>query len=894
MKSFSFLSVLFLVCCAFSCSREKPVDFSSQIKPIINAKCISCHGGVKKQGGFSLLFEEEALAKLKSGNYGIVPGDASASEMIKRLHSEDPEERMPYLEEKLSDEEIELLTRWIDEGAQWGRHWAYDKVEEVEVPEVSLDWGNTPIDRFIAAQWDANALSPSAEAAPEILARRVALDIIGFPAPDSLKADFLENPDNAHYEAFVDKLLSSPFYGEKWTSMWLDLARYADTKGYERDFGRQIWEYRDWLIRAFNEDKPYDVFLTEQLAGDLLPNPTDDQLLATAFQRNSMTNDEGGTDNEEFRVAAVLDRVNTVWEGVLSTTFACVQCHSHPYDPFRHEEYYQFAAFYNNSLDYDTFEDYPLLRHLNQEQSEKLNQYAEWLSANKHSEKEVDAMVKFIKTLSPARYSVIAKDMKNAALVDTKWLAMRNPSSTRLPGFTFNGENTLLLRWSKRFSGGTFQIHLDSLNGPLLANVRVKKSEGRVAENIPIVPTKGKHDLYFTYSHPKKDDGNEVTHLQFDWFYLMNKEEQNPAFWELLNANVPSTPIMLENPDGFHRKTHVFERGNWTSLGEEVEPMVPKSLNPWPKGAPQNRLGLAQWIVSDANPLTARTMVNRVWEQIFGYGLVETLEDMGTQGADPTHRELLDYLSYKFMHEYKWSMKRLVKEIVISSVYRQSSELVPEKEKLDPNNKYLSYMPRVRLSAEQIRDQALFVSGKLNPEMYGKPVMPYQPKGIWLSPYGGGNWVKSKGEDQYRRAIYTFWKRTSPYPSMMSFDGVGREVCSARRIRTNTPLQALTLLNDSAYVDMANALNVQLFEMKKPVEDKIAWAYEQVCQRSVDAERKARLAGLYAQALEAYRKEDDLESPMYEGLSGKEKPEYAAMLVVCNALLNLDETLTKN
>ncbi|MEM0993058.1 MAG: DUF1549 domain-containing protein, partial [Bacteroidota bacterium] len=308
--------------------RTSQVDFSTQIKPILNKKCISCHGGVKKQGRYSLLFEAEALAELPSGKFGIVPGRPNQSEIIRRLTLEDPEERMPYQAEPLSVEEIDLLTRWVAEGANWGEHWAYQMVEEQAVPTVEIDWGRTPIDQFIAEKMLAKGLRPSPQTDARTLTRRVALDLIGFPAPDSLTAHFLTDPTDENYESLVDELLASPHFGEKWASMWLDLARYADTKGYERDQSRVIWRYRDWLIRAFNADMPYDQFIIEQLAGDLLTNPTDDQYLATAFHRNTMTNDEGGTDNEEFRVAAVIDRVNTTWEVLASTTFACTQCHT--------------------------------------------------------------------------------------------------------------------------------------------------------------------------------------------------------------------------------------------------------------------------------------------------------------------------------------------------------------------------------------------------------------------------------------------------------------------------------------------------------------------------------------------------------------------------------------
>ncbi|HEX8060155.1 MAG TPA: DUF1549 domain-containing protein, partial [Cyclobacteriaceae bacterium] len=323
------------------------VDFNTQVKPIINKKCIACHGGVKRESDFSLLFRQDAMAKAESGKFAIIPGDASTSELIRRINSHDPEERMPYKKDPLTKEEIEILTDWINEGAQWGDHWAYQSVKKQELPPAT-DWTKNDIDRFIIEKLDDEELKPSPEANKDMLLRRVSLDLIGMPASEKLSKEFLSSQDPKAYGTLVDSLLASKRFGERWTAVWLDLARYSDTKGYERDYIRSIWRYRDWVIDAFNRDMPYDSFLIEQLAGDLLPNPTDKQYLATAFHRNTMTNDEGGTDNEEFRTAAVIDRVNTTWESLMGTTFSCVQCHSHPYDPFRHEEYYKFMAFFNN------------------------------------------------------------------------------------------------------------------------------------------------------------------------------------------------------------------------------------------------------------------------------------------------------------------------------------------------------------------------------------------------------------------------------------------------------------------------------------------------------------------------------------------------------------------
>ncbi|WP_304237894.1 DUF1553 domain-containing protein [Jiulongibacter sediminis] len=878
-----FLSLLFGLGLLQSCTSGDEVDFSTEIKPILNKRCIACHGGVKKQGGVSFLFEEEAKSKGKSGKMTIVEGDAHASEMIRRLTLNDPEERMPFEADPLPEEEIELLTQWIEQGAKWGEHWAYQEVEKPEIPDQGQDWSKNEIDHFVVAKAEEKGLEVSKEAEPEVLARRVALDLIGFPAPDSLKAAYLANPTGENYEAYVDQLLASPHYGEKWTSMWLDLARYADTKGYERDDERNIWRYRDWLIKAFNADMPYDQFITEQLAGDLLENPTDDQLIATAFHRNTMTNDEGGTDNEEFRIAAVIDRVNTTWETLMSTTFACVQCHSHPYDPFRHEDYYRFMAFFNNTRDNDAYAEYPVLRHLNLEQKEQLGQLTSW-AADHLKEDQASEIKHFIKTFQPAINSLETDEFVNSELSDTKWLAMRNNSSARLSNVDLTNDKKLIFRYASGLRSGSLFLHTASPKGPAIGQFRLNPNKGgwQIAE-IPLQSVDGKHDIYFTFSSSELKNTLQ-TGIRFDWFHFTDapyenlpKPQQN-TFWSLVKTNTEETPIMLDNVEEWSRETHVFERGSWLSKGEKVVAGVPVSLNEFSEEYPQNRLGLAQWMTDKKHPLTSRTMVNRVWEQFFGRGLVETLEDLGTQGAEPTHQQLLDYLSYQFMHEDGWQMKKLIKKIVLSATYRQDSRISKKQLEKDQFNMYLARGPRVRLSAEQIRDQALAISGKLNPEMYGKPVMPYQPDGVWLSPYNGKKWKESDGDQQYRRALYTFWKRTSPYPSMINFDGVGREVCSARRINTNTPLQALTTLNDSVYVDLALHFAQQI-ELKD-IDQSIAKAYHQATGKAIDPKRKEALRKLYDEALKSYQKE--------------EEAEILAFAMVTNALFNIDEVIMKN
>lgn len=898
----------------FFTTRSKPVDFSADVKPILNKKCIACHGGVKKQAGFSLLFRDEALAPTKSGKPAIVPGDPDASEMIRRLTLTDPEERMPYKHEPLSAHEMAVLKAWVKQGAKWGEHWAYVPVKPVAVPKESSslfgffggskeDWGTNDVDKFIYQKLKENGLSPSPEADKPALLRRASMDIIGLPAKESTTQTFLKSADANAYETYVDSLLASPHFGERWAAVWLDLARYADTKGYERDDGRSIWKYRDWLIQSFNEDKRYDKFLIEQLAGDLLPDATDDQLIATAFHRNTMTNDEGGTDNEEFRTAAVMDRVNTTWQALMGTTFACVQCHSHPYDPFRHEEYYKFMAFFNNTRDEDTYADYPVLRQYSKEDSLKLVSVVNWVKENsgKDEAKRTEA---FLKTGQPSYNSLTATQFVNCELSDTKWLAMRAGSSARLQNVDLEKKSKLIYRYSAPVLGGSLSVRMDRLDGPLLFTTKVDTSKGWKITEANFNESKGMHDIYFIYSNASLKDP-KTNGLQFDWFYftqpLAGKEKGgyaviNKSFWDVLTAkNVTTTPVKADNPDNLFRKTYVFNRGNWLVKGAEVQADVPQSLGGLQKGQPRNRLGLAMWLTDKSNPLTARTMVNRLWEQLFGTGLVETLEDMGTQGAEPTHKELLDYLSYKFMNEYNWSVKKLLREIVMSAAYKQASKASSEALAKDPFNKYYGRGPRVRLSAEQIRDEALQVSGLLSEKMFGAPVMPWQPQGIWLSPWNGGTWKKSGGEDQYRRTIYTYWKRTAPYPSVISFDGVGREVCTARRIRTNTPLQALVTLNDSVYLEAARffAYRIQKETASSNVDDWISKGYTMMMQKPIAPAKLSALRNLYTKAYEGFKNDKSKTCEMNGMDDSHNNPETASLIVVANALLNMDEWITK-
>lgn len=738
------------------------VDFNQDIRPILNQKCMTCHGGVRQQAGLSFLSRDAALQQLESGLHAIVPKASAKSALITRLKESDPELRMPPEGEPLSKEQIKLFEKWIDQGAEWKDHWSFVPPNlDIEPPTKNTDWGTNEIDQFVLDKLAAEDLATSKRADPEVLARRVSFDLIGLPIPPRLLDQFLDRPSQEGFENLVDSLLNSPHFGERWATMWLDLARYADSQGYQKDpLRKSMWAYRDWVIHALNKDMPFDQFTIEQIAGDLLPDATESQILATAFHRNTMTNDEGGTDDEEFRVAAVLDRVNTsfeVWQGV---TMSCVQCHSHPYDPIQHEEYYQTYAVFNQTQDSDHPRDNPKL----------------------------------------PLHSPIQQELRSALKSQIE--------SVRSSGDT------------------TTAAYQESLR-------------------------------------------------------------------QLLAIKAPQVPIMQSLQDS-QRVTRLFERGNWLAHGKEVRPGVPAALSRGSSVEISDRLDFAKWLTSEANPLTARVMVNRLWEQFFGIGLVESLEDLGTQGYEPSHPEMLDWLAVQFSTKLGWSIKQIVRTIVLSATYQQNSTISDELINRDPYNRLLARGPRVRLSAEQIRDQALVVSGLFNPTLYGPSVMPYQPDGVWNTIRHVGSWESPKDDsERFRRGLYTFWRRVSPYPSMIAFDAPSRELCVSRRIRTNTPIQALITMNDPVYVEATEELAARMINQSSNFEEQVQFAYQSVLAREAPMSVVETLSDLYQKTLQTYQS-DVQKDPDYRLLKHSQSAEMAAMTVVASVVMNLDEVVMKS
>ncbi len=729
-----------------------PIEFSRDVLPILSAHCFACHGPDEGERQADLRLDLESGAKGAADVTGVVvEGDPAASRLIERITSDDASDVMPPpdFNRQLEPAQIDTLRRWVVEGAKWQRHWAFEPVIR---PAGSID-------DWVRADLANRGLQPAPPASPHTLARRLSLDLIGLPPTPAMAAALAADPSPPAYERFVDDLLSRPEFGEHWARMWLDLARYADTKGYEKDRGRTIWPYRDWVVEAFNSDMPLHRFTIDQLAGDLLPDPTPDQLVATAFHRNTMSNDEGGTDDEEFRVAAVKDRVNTTVQVWMGLTMGCAQCHTHKYDPISIEDYYRFYAIFNQTADADRSDDEPRMK---------------------------------LVTVASAQ------------------------------------------------------------------------------------PT-------------KPEDKAE--------------QPQDDA-----DAGVVRLPVMRELPDEQRRESRIHNRGNFLDQGDPVEPAVlaafrsESDLNSAADSV--DRLDVAKWLVSQDNPLTPRVWANRVWARLFGRGLVETEEDFGTLGSPPTHRELLDLLAADY-RDGGWSLKRLLKTIVTSETYRQSSHVDEETLRLDPANHWLSRAPRYRLSGETLRDQALAVAGLLSNKQGGPPVMPPQPAGLWRSTYSGEQWVDADGEDRFRRGLYTYLKRTTPYPAMIAFDGGSGEVCLIRRVRTNTPLQALVTLNDPVFLEAAAALAKRMITEASDNDDRSRARYglRLALVRPLRDGELAPLLRFKDDALNRFEATPESAAALIDSLpaaisrfSGETVPpaEFAAWVVVASAILNLDEFLTRN
>jgi len=810
-------TLIFGVFLGAACAAE-PIHFSRQIRPILSENCIACHGPDDKGRKGKLRLDDEQDAKRdRKGDFVILPGKPEQSELIKRIESDDPDDVMPPPKQHktIPAAQVALLKEWIRQGAPWGRHWSYEPVARPSVPK---NGEANPVDAFLAKRQKQEGLKWSAEASKHVLIRRVALDITGLPPTPAEVAQLAE----AKHADVVAHFLAKPAYGEHWARQWLDLARYADSAGYPSDPGRVIWAYRDWVIKAINRNQPFDQFVVDQLAGDLLPNATEDQIIATAFHRNTMTQNEGGTSDEEFRNAAVIDRVNTTYAVFMGTTMACAQCHTHKYDPITITEYFRSYAFLNQSADSDKRDEAPLHEIYPPGVKAKRDQWMKESAAAEAAFKKADP------TWLAGFDEWLAKKPKSAD--KALKAALETPKDKR----TKAQDNLLRQHYVRNVSPAT-------------------KAQRAVADDLK----------------------------------------------QKIAQSAPVTvPIMKDLAGEKRRKTFVQLRGNWQALGDEVGEGVPPSLARWEASYPKNRLGLARWIVSRDNPLTARVTMNRLWESVFGVGIVRSSEEFGSQGDLPLHPELLDWLAAEFV-ESGWDTKKMLTLLLNTRAYRQASASAAQLNEQDPDNRFVARGPRFRPSGEMLRDQALAVSGLLSAKMFGPPVRPMRPNlGINIAFGSSGDWQTSVGEDRHRRSVYTDTRRSTPYPSFATFDAPNRETCVIRRDRSNTPLQAFVTLNDPVFIEASQALARRLMKEGATDEARLRRAYALCLAREPDATELATLQTLLARSLKEYRADAKLAEqmatqPLGPAEKGTDLPALAAWTTVSSVIMNLDEFLMR-
>ncbi|CAN5900967.1 PSD1 and planctomycete cytochrome C domain-containing protein [soil metagenome] len=977
------------------------VDFNRDVRPIISSKCYHCHGPDEgsRKAKLRLDSHADAIKEIK-GAFAIKPGDLAASEVVARITSTDGDEVMPPPKEghALTSREVEVMKKWIVQGAPYADHWAFVKPVKVNPPTIGQATLK-PIDAFIAATLADNGLSMAAEADRNTLVRRVALDLTGLPPTPDEVVNF--TAPSASYEAMIDHYLAKPAYGERWARVWLDLARYADSAGYGSDPLRlNIWPYRDWVIQAFNRNLPYDQFTTEQIAGDLLPNATQDQLVATAFHRNTMTNTEGGTDDEEFRVAAVKDRIATTAQVWMGLTLGCAQCHTHKFDPITQQEYYEFFAIFNQTEDNDRADDQPVMSLPTPEQTtrmealqKRIKELEQTLQGNppelvaelQQWENSLSKPVVWepldITDVSAATYQFEKKP-------DGSWLTVGGTSDKthftikaksglkeitafRLealeddslphhgPGRSENGNFVITeLTVNAKGSPGDIALHhatatfeqdkfeadnaidTDSKKGGWAIGGGTGHSQALVLETQKPLQVIEGTELTFGIQQGYGDDHvlgrfrilatsqqapileapvavreilavarearTPIQESKLMSFFKGNSQtltgasiELQQSRKELAGIKPEAVPVMREFAKDKQRESHLFIKGNFLMPADKVSPSILKSFNPAPAHEEINRLTVTKWIMSRDNPLTARVAVNRFWAQLFGTGLVETEEDFGTQGSLPSHPELLDWLAVDFM-EQKWDIKALLKTMVMSATYRQSAKPSAEALQKDARNRLLSHYARRRLDAEQVRDQALAISGLLSAKLGGPSVFPPQPDGLWRAAFNGQrSWETSKGEDRYRRGLYTFWRRTVPYPSMATFDAPSRENCTVRRLPTNTPLQAFVTMNDPAYVEMSQSLGRRLMkEGGESVESRVRYGLQLALARPAKDGQISALVQLYQQELTNYQAQPEeakklATEPLGALPAGADPAVMAAWTMVANVLLNMDAVLMK-
>lgn len=1009
---------VFSVMLSASIAQTSAVDFKRDIEPIFQANCYGCHSAKKASAQLRL---DSKTAAMKGGLSGavIVAGKSGESRLMQRLLGEGGEPRMPLGSQPLSGEQMQLIRKWIDEGAVWpddaalksetpaAVHWAFKAPSKAQLPHVqNRAWTKTPLDYFILEKLEKLKLAPSPEADKETLIRRLSLDLTGLPPAIREIDDFLADKSPEAYQKLVERLLASPHYGERWGRWWLDAARYADSNGFEKDLPRSIWPYRDWVISAFNGDMPFDRFTIEQLAGDLLPDPTLEQRIATGFLRNSMLNQEGGVDPEQFRVEGLIDRVDAVGKAFLGLTINCAQCHNHKFDPIAQKEYYQFYAFLNSDdepelevpgdvivakrkdiqtkiarIEDDLIAGTPdLEKRLRDWEAGLQVDSSDWAPV---TEASIHASfgVKFDK-LEDGSFIARGDNSTSNNYVITAKTGLKKITGFRLelltdpnlprtgPGRSNDGsffvtefvvevsspgqpdaKRKIQLKSAaadferpdfpvKNVIDGEYKTHWSSDAGPgrrnqdrkivFIPQAPVELGDGaalifqvaqKADETIDLrggKPNIGKFRLSVTSSENPKGDNlpANVRRILSIPPGDRTKEQKREVFSfyrttvkEWSESNSKTDDLMREWPYGptslalsrrpTQRETHIFKRGDWKRPGDLVTPGTPSVLHPFPTDLPRNRLGLARWIVDRNNPLTARVIVNRIWQQYFGAGLVTTPEDFGSRCETPSHPELLDWLAKEFI-ESGWSIKHIHRLILESATYRQSSKITPSLIDADPTNRWLARFPRLRVDSEIIRDSALSAAGLLSGKIGGPSVYPPIPDGVLSLGYGSPmKWETATGEDRYRRAMYTFWKRSVPYPSLLVFDQPNGDFSCTRRIRSNTPLQALTTLNDQLFMEIAQGLAMRVWkEGGADDNSKLIYAFRLCTGRRPDAFELQKMRVLLNDQ-QAYFNGRTAAAVYVSSPDPNKLPEdvdlqkIAPWTIVARTLLNLDESITR-
>ncbi len=987
---------------------DDQVSFNRDIRPIFSEKCLACHGPDEKKREADLRLDVEASAVA-----AIKPGSPESSELVKRITSDDPDLRMPPADSgrELTAGEIELFKRWIKQGAKFESHWSFIPPRRPKAPAVKDDSKiRAALDRFVQRRLESEDLTMSPEASRAELIRRVSLDLIGLP-PTPAEVEAFENDTSQDaWKSVVDRLLQSDRFGEHMARYWLDAARYADTNGYQYDLEREQWVWRDWVIHAFNSNMPFDQFTIEQLAGDLLPNATDQQKLATAFHRNHPITIEGGVIDEEYRTEYVVDRVVTTSSVWLGLTMTCGRCHDHKYDPISQREFYQFFAFFNQVPERGLNGFNPKIKVSSPLQTREMSQAGQRLAAAEQRFKKLAATIEQDLAAWARQVGEDVKDQWTIVLPATQKsaggaeLVVQSDQSILATGKNPPVETYELVLASERpihairlealkdkslvssstgraFNGNfvlsEFQVAASSATAPdefkpvkiasaeadysqrnyhisLAIDGKLDKTgwaidgntkfENRVAvfklaqPLLPDVTGKVRVQLQHRFggshsigrfrlalaSRPIKqvpaeiaaiarksnDARNPAERVRLNEYLVeqFGSKDQRMAVAELKQARqrqadlqqTPATMVMAEIPKP--RTTHVLFRGEYDKPRDAVESGTPSALPPMNKALPRNRLGLARWLVSPENPLTARVTVNRYWQHMFGTGIVETAEDFGSQGEWPSHPELLDWLAVEFV-ESGWNVKGLLKQIVMSAAYRQSSHVKPELLARDPHNRLLSRGPRFRLDAEVIRDSALLVSGLMTERLGGPSVFPYHPTGLWQEinnrPGYSRVYKQDAGDKLYRRSLYTFWKRTVPPPSMATFDAPQREYCVVRRSRTNTPLQAIVMLHDPQFVEAARHLGQRMMtEGGATVEQQIEYGFRLCTARRPSDQEAEVLKKIFEQRHLQYQKDSKAAARLLAVGESNVDPsldqaELAAWTTLGRVLLNLSEFVTK-